>query len=103
MKMTGEVKKIRVSDLKEFDIAPYIKNKRAMTEYLNQVIADGDDAELAAALGHIARAKGMAEIAKSSGITREALYKALKPNSKPRFDTVSRVIHALGMRISVHA
>ena len=96
-------KKIKVSDLVEFDIARYLKSKRAMTEYLNQVIADGDDAELAAALGHIARAKGMAEISKSTGIAREALYKALKPNTKPRFDTVSKVINALGMKITIHA
>jgi len=86
----------------EFDIARLLKSKKAMTEYLNQVIADGDDAELAAALGHIARAKGMVEIAQSSGLSREALYKALKPNTKPRFDTVSKVIQALGMRITVH-
>lgn len=96
-------KKIKVSELVEFDIARYLKSKRAMTEYLNQVIADGDVAELAAALGHIARAKGMAEISKSTGITREALYKALKPNTKPRFDTVSKVINALGMKITLHA
>lgn len=96
-------KKIKVSELTEFDIARYLKSKRAMVEYLNQVIADGDVAELASALGHIARAKGMAEVSKSSGITREALYKALKPNTKPRFDTVSKVINALGMKISVHA
>ena len=87
----------------EFDIARLLKSKKAMTEYLNQVIADGDDAELAAALGHIARAKGMVGIAQSSGLSREALYKALKPNTKPRFDTVSKVIQALGMRITVHA
>jgi probable addiction module antidote protein len=74
-----------------------------MSEYLNQVIAEGDDAELAAALGHIARAKGMAEVSELTGITREALYKALKPNTKPRFDTVSKVIQALGMRIAIHA
>ena len=86
----------------EFDIARLLKSKKAMTEYLNQVIADGDDAELAATLGHIARAKGMVEIAQSSGLSREALYKALKPNTKPRFDTVSKVIQALGMRITVH-
>lgn len=96
-------KKIKVSELVKFDIARYLKSKRAMTEYLNQVIADGDVAELAAALGHIARAKGMAEISKSTGITREALYKALKPNTKPRFDTVSKVINALGMKITLHA
>lgn len=95
--------KRKLEDLPEFDIARYLRSKKAMIKYLNQVIADGDDAELAAALGHIARAKGMAEVSKSTGLTREALYKALKPNTKPRFDTVSKVIQALGMRISVHA
>jgi probable addiction module antidote protein len=103
MKTVKTEKKIKVSELAEFDITRHLKSKRAMTEYLNQVIADGDDAELAAALGHIARAKGMAEISKSSGITREVLYKALKPNTKPRFNTVSKVLGALGMRITIHA
>jgi len=101
--MTTVTKKLKLSELTEFDMAHHLKNKRAMTEYLNQVIADGDDAELATALGHIARARGMSEIAKASGITREALYKALKPNTKPRFDTVSKVIKSLGMKITVHA
>jgi probable addiction module antidote protein len=95
--------KLKIEELPEFDIAHYLKSKKAMMEYLNQVIADGDDAELAAALGHIARAKGMAEVSKSTGLTREALYKALRPNTKPRFDTVSKVIQALGMRIMIHA
>jgi probable addiction module antidote protein len=96
-------RKLKIDDLPEFDITHYLKSKKAMMEYLNQVIADGDDAELAAALGHIARAKGMADVSKSTGLTREALYKALRPNTKPRFDTVSKVIQALGMRIMIHA
>jgi probable addiction module antidote protein len=100
MKLLRKTKNLKYS---EFDIARLLKSKKAMTEYLNQVIADGDDAELAAALGHIARTKGMVEVAQSSGLSREALYKALKPNTKPRFDTVSKVIQALGMRITVHA
>lgn len=54
---------------------------------------------LAAALGDIARARGMSEIAKSAGLTREALYKALRPDSTPRFDTNSRVCNALGVRL----
>src|SRR5579863_8843387 len=54
---------------------------------------------LAAALGDIARARGMTEIAEAAGITREALYKALRPDSAPRFDTVSRVCAALGVRL----
>ena len=100
MKLLRKTKNLKCS---EFDIARLLKSKKAMTEYLNQVIADGDDAELAAALGHIARAKGMVDVAQSSGLSREALYKALKPNTKPRFDTVLKVIQALGMRITVHA
>lgn len=54
---------------------------------------------LAAALGDIARARGMSKIAKSAGLTREALYKALRPDSTPRFDTISRVCNALGVRL----
>ncbi len=65
--------KNKQQDIREFDIARLLKSKRAITEYLNQVIAEGDDAELAAALGHIARAKRMTVISQSSGLTREAL------------------------------
>jgi probable addiction module antidote protein len=100
--MTTLTKKYKLSELKQFDMAEQLKSKRAITEYLNQVIADGDDAELATALGHIARARGMTEIARTTGLSREALYKALKPNTKPRFDTVSKVIKSLGMKITVH-
>ena len=62
--------------------------------------ADANDpALLAAALGDIARARGMSEIAKASGITREALYKALRADAQPRFDTINRVCAALGVRL----
>ena len=71
-----------------------------MAEYLRQVLEEGDSGELAAALGHIAKARGMTEIAKASGIKREALYKALRPNSQPRLDTVLRVCKALGVKIT---
>lgn len=57
-------------DIREFDIARLLKSKRAMTEYLNQVINEGDVAELATALGHIARAKGVAVISEPSGVKR---------------------------------
>jgi probable addiction module antidote protein len=67
------------------------------------MIEEGDPAMLAAALGDIARARGMSEIAKASGLTREALYKALRPNAQPRFDTVSRVCAALGVRLVAQA
>jgi probable addiction module antidote protein len=93
-------KKIKIRDLPQFDMAQYLDNEADITEYLRQVLEDGDPGELAAALGHIAKARGMTEIAKVSGITREALYKALRPNSQPRFDTIQRVCKALGVKLT---
>ena len=93
-------KPINVSDLPVFDMARYLKTDADVAEYLRQVLEEGDSGELAAALGHIAKARGMTEIAKASGITREALYKALRPNSHPRLDTVQRVCRALGVKLT---
>ena len=84
-------RKIRVADLPEFDLAEHLRSEEDIAAYLNAVIEAGDMAELAHALGLVARARGMSEIAKASGITREALYKALRPNASPRFDTINRV------------
>ena len=92
-------KKIRIVDLPEFDPAEHLKSEEDVAAYLTAIIEENDPALLAAALGDIARARGMSEIAKSSGITREALYKALRPNAQPRFDTISRVCEALGVRL----
>lgn len=92
-------KKIDPAGLPEFDLAEHLDSEAAISEYLNQVIAEGDMAELAHALGVAARARGMTEVAKDSGITREALYKALRPGASPRFETVSRVCAALGVRL----
>lgn len=94
-------KKIKVADLREFDAAPYLDSEEAIAAYLTDVIEANDASLLAAALGDIARARGMTEIAKAAGITREALYKALRPESAPRFDTVRRVCAALGVRLVV--
>ena len=90
---------IKASTLPDFDMAQYLKSD-AVAEYLSQVMEGGDPGELAAALGHIVKARGMAEIAKSSGIKREALYKALRPNSRPRLDTIQRVCKALGVKLT---
>jgi probable addiction module antidote protein len=92
-------KRIKVAELPEFDAAPYLDSEEALAAYLTDILDANDGALLAAALGEIARARGMSEIAKSAGITREALYKALRPDSAPRFDTVSRVCAALGVRL----
>lgn len=92
-------KRIRVDELPEFDAAPHLDSEASIAAYLTDILQANDAALLAAALGDIARARGMTEIAKSAGITREALYKALRPGSAPRFDTVNRVCEALGVRL----
>ena len=92
-------KKINVADLPEFDMVEHLKTDEDIANYLTVVLEDNDPALLAAALGDIARARGMAEIAKASGIGREALYKALRPNAQPRFDTIARVCAALGVKL----
>lgn len=96
-------KKIRITDLPDFDPAEHLKDEADMAEYLTVILEENDPALLAAALGDIARARGMSDIAKASGITREALYKALRPDAQPRFDTVSRVCAALGVKLVAQA
>jgi len=92
-------KRIKVADLPEFDSSKYLDSEAAIAIYLTDILEANDAALLASALGKVARARGMTEIAKAAGITREALYKALRPDSAPRFDTVSRVCAALGVRL----
>ena len=84
--------------LKRFDMADCLKTDEEVAAYLNAVLRDGDAAELAEALGHIARARGMTQVAKDTGLGRESLYKALRPGASPRFDTIQRVARALGIR-----
>ena len=92
-------KKIKVSELHEFDAAEYLNSDDDVAAYLTTILEENDAALLAAAIGDIARARGMSQVAKDSGIAREALYKALRPGSEPRFETISRVCAALGVRL----
>ncbi len=71
-----------------------------ITKYLSQVLEDGDNDEFIRAIGYIAKAKGMAQIAKDTGLGRESLYKAFRPNAKPRFETVMKVMNALQLQFS---
>ena len=82
-----------------FDMVSMLNSDEAMSEYLSQVLEDGDSDELIRALGYIAKAKGMAMIANESGLGRESLYKALAPGAKPRFDTILKVVKALGIKL----
>lgn len=85
-----------------FDAARYLTDDAAVAEYITAVLEVDDPDLLLLALADIARARGMAEVAKEAGLGRESLYKALSPGAKPRFDTVLKVARALGVRLSAH-
>ena len=82
-----------------FDAARYLNDDAAIAEYMTAVLETDDTDLLLLALSDIARAKGMAQVAKDSGLGRESLYKALAPGAKPRFDTILKVTKALGVRL----
>ncbi|MCL2635719.1 MAG: putative addiction module antidote protein [Betaproteobacteria bacterium] len=86
-----------------FDLAQCLDNEEVIQEYLSQVLEDGDSAEIIRAIGAIARARGMADIAKQSGLGRESLYKTLSEGGKPRFETILKIVRALGLKLTAHA
>jgi probable addiction module antidote protein len=88
---------------KPWDSAAYLKTDEDIAHYLEAVFEDGDPSLVAAALGDVARAKGMAQIAKAAGLGRESLYKALSPEGNPEFATVLKVMRALGLKLKVAA
>lgn len=92
-----------VRKLLAFDAARYLGDDAAIAEYLTAILEADDPDLLLRALGDVARAKGMAQVAKQSGLGRESLYKALAPGAKPRFDTVLKVARALGVRFRAQA
>jgi len=83
-----------------FDAARYLTDDEAVAEYMNAVLETGDADLLLMALGDVARARGMGQVAKDSGLGRESLYKALAPGAKPPFDTVLKVARALGVKLT---
>ena len=91
------------SKLLPFDAARYLTDDAAVAEYVSAVLEAGDPDLLLLALGDVARARGMAQIAKDAGLGRESLYKALAPGAKPRFDTVLKVARALGVKLTAQA
>jgi probable addiction module antidote protein len=91
-----------VRKLVPFDAARYLTDDAAVAEYTNAVLELNDPDLLLLALGDVARARGMAQIAKETGLGRESLYKALAPGAKPRFDTILKVAKALGIRLEAH-
>lgn len=84
----------------KFDIAEYLESEADIAEYLSEALALGDGAYFQHALGAVARAKGMAAIARKTGLGRQSLYKALSEGGNPEFSTVVKVLGALGIRIA---
>ncbi len=82
-----------------FDLAEHLRTADDVAAYLSLVIEENEPGELAHALGVVARARGMTQVALDTGLSREALYKALRSDAQPRFDTVSRVCKALGIKL----
>jgi probable addiction module antidote protein len=86
-----------------WDAAEHLETEEDMAAYLEAALEEGDTTLVAAALGDIARAKGMTEIARKTGLGRESLYKALSPDGNPEFSTVLKVIEALGLKLHAKA
>ena len=86
-----------------WDPGEFLSNPKAVAAYLEAAFEDGDPALIAAALGDVARAVGMTQLAAQSGVTREALYKALSPNGDPRLSTFLGIMKALGIRLAPRA
>lgn len=84
-----------------FDIANHLKTEADIQAFLNETAESGNAADFIHALGIAARAKGMTEVAKRAGVTRASLYKSLGDSGKPQFETIFRVCHALGLKLSV--
>lgn len=86
-----------------WDASEHLKTEEDMAAYLEAAIEDGDPAVISAAIGDIARAKGMSLIASETGLGRESLYKALSPGGNPEFATILKVVRALGLKFHVEA
>jgi len=90
-------------ELKTFELSDFLDNDDVRKEYLNKVLADGDLEELKRALLYISKSYGVEKIAKKANLNRESFYKIFKPNSKPRFETISKILRAFDMNLSVSA
>jgi len=84
-----------------FDVSNYLNDEADIAAYLQAAMEDGDPALLAAALGDIARARGMTQLARDTGLSRESLYRSLSGERAPSSETLFKVIHAMGFKLTV--
>ena len=86
----------------KFDIADYLDSNEMVAEYLNTVLAEGNDSDVITAIGHIAKSIGMTKIAEETGLSRPSLYKALSEGAKPQFETIMKILRAIGGQIKIN-
>jgi len=89
----------------KFDAADYLDNEEVIAEYLTAALDDPNPEVFLAAVSDVAKARGMTQLSKDTGLGRESLYKALAPGAKPRYDTILKLLHGLGVKLhaeSVH-
>jgi probable addiction module antidote protein len=84
-----------------FDVADYLDDQETIAEYLTAALEDPNPDIFLVAVRDVARSRGMAQLARDTGLGRESLYKALSPGAKPRYDTMLKVLHALGVKLHV--
>lgn len=90
-----------MSKISQFDAADYLNDEETIAEYLTAALEDENPDVFLVAVRDVARARGMSQLAKEAGLGRESLYKALTPGAKPRYDTMIKLLHALGVKLSV--
>ncbi len=86
----------------KFDIADYLDSREIIAEYLNTALEEGDDSDVIVAIGHAAKAIGMSKIAEETGLSKPSLYRALSDGAKPQFETVMKVLKAVGGQIKIN-
>lgn len=90
-----------MTKLTKFDASDYLESEEAIAEYLTAALEDENPDVFLAAISDVAKVRGMAAIAKSTGLGRESLYKALAPGAKPRYNTILKVLNGLGVKVTV--
>ena len=95
------MEKVKQHNLAPFDASDYLDSEEAIAEYLKAALENPDPDAFLVAVRDVAKAQGISKVAENAGLGRESLYKALRPGAQPRFDTVRRLLDALGVRLDV--
>jgi probable addiction module antidote protein len=90
-----------MTEFTRFDAADYLDNEETIAEYLTAALEDANPDVFLSAIADVAKVRGMTQLAKNAGLGRESLYKALSPGAKPRYDTILKVLHGLGVKLVV--